>query len=84
LAPQKKFILTPPQRCKAVFRFLKEQHQQSQRAKEKDQSSLEKTVRVFQEEIQALKIANEEVIYTIGCLFIEDANSLSLAILLYL
>jgi hypothetical protein len=72
------------QRCKAVFRFLKEQHQQSQRAKEKDQASLEKTVRVFQEEIQALKIDNEEVICPSGYLFIQNANSLSLAILLYL
>jgi hypothetical protein len=49
------------QRAKAVFRFLKEQQQQSQRTKEKDQASLEKTVRVFQEEIQALKIESREV-----------------------
>jgi hypothetical protein len=50
------------QRAKAVFRYLKEQQQQSQRIKEKDQASLEKTVRIFQEEIQSLKIDNQEVI----------------------
>ena len=75
-------MLTPLQRCKAVFRFLKEQHQQAQRAKEKDQTSLEKTVRVFQEEIQALKIDNEEVIRRSVYPFMENAKRLSLAILL--
>jgi hypothetical protein len=59
-------VLNLLQRAKAVFRYLKEQQQQSYRTKEKDQASLEKTVRVFQEEIQALKIENREVM---RCLF---------------
>ena len=53
--------LTCLQRSKAVYRFLKEQYQLSQRMKEKDQASLEKTVSVFQDEIRALKAVNEQV-----------------------
>jgi|688.fasta_scaffold2370596_2 hypothetical protein len=53
--------LTFLQRSKAVYRFLKEQYQLSQRMKEKDQANLEKTVSVFQDEIRALKAVNEQV-----------------------
>jgi hypothetical protein len=59
-----------------VHRFLKEQHVQLQNTKERDQANLEKTVQVFQEQIQtsrhevelikseneALKAANQKVI----------------------
>ncbi len=54
--------LTRLQRAKSVYRFLKQQQDQSHKVKEADQASLMKTVQVFQEQIQQSREELTEVV----------------------